>query len=113
VSDVVTVDLEVSEQPAHWVAFDLNGAGKLVCGFSVIMLGWSLRNQSSSTLAALDIYDGADTSGQSVFPLNLAANEASVMWLGPNGVWFKNALYVNVTAQEVKGSILFRHRPHT
>lgn len=102
-------ELEVRSDPAHWVNFDLNGVGKMLLGFSVVLLGWGIRNLSSSTLATLDIYDGADTSGVVVFPITLQSNESSREWFYPGGVLFKNAVYVNVTAQEVKGSLLYRH----
>lgn len=102
-------ELEVREDPAHWVNFDLNGVGSKLLGFSVRLVGWSIRNMSSTTLATLDIYDGADTSGAVVFPITLQSNESSREWFYPGGVLMKNAVYVNVTAQEVKGSLLYRH----
>ena len=103
------IDLEVHEEPAHWVNFDLNGTGKTVLGFSVKLLGWSIRNLSSTTLATLDIYDGTDTSGAVVFPITLQSNESSREWFWPGGVLLKNSVYVNVTAQEVKGALFYRH----
>lgn len=103
-------ELEVSEDPALWVNFDLNGTGKLVFDCSVRLYGWALKNVSSSTLASLDIYDGTDTSGVPVFPVNLASNETSREWWN-RGVLMRNGVYVNVTAQEVKGALFFRYHP--
>ena len=106
------LDIEVREEPAHPVYFDLNGAGTAVFSFAVIVYGWSIRNVSTTTEANLDVYDGTDTTGHIIFPVNLAGNETSREWFN-RGVEFKNGLYLNVTAQEVKGSIFFRkHRGH-
>lgn len=103
------IELEVTEDPAHHYQFDLNGAGLAVITFSVRFLGWSIKNASSTTLASLDIYDGTDTTGKPVFPINLAANETSRENFTGRGIWFKNAVYINVTAQHVTGSIFYRH----
>ena len=105
------LDLEVHEDPAHYAAFDLNATGKVIFGFAVRLLGWSMENQSSSTLAHADIYDGTDTSGTALFAINLAGNQSGRDWFGPGGILFKNGLYLNVTAQEVKGAVFYRrHR---
>ena len=102
------LDIEVRGEPAHYVAFDLNGTGKVLVNYQVTLFGWAIRNVSSTTEATADIYDGTDTSGTVVIPANLAGNEVSVVWLGPNGVRFRNGLYLNVTAQEIKGCLFYR-----
>jgi len=104
-------ELETREDPVFYETFDLNGNGKMLANFSVLFCGWSLRNLSASTLATLDIYDGTDASGTSIFPVTLQSNESSREWFYPGGVLFKNGIYVNVTAQEVKGAVLFRRHP--
>lgn len=105
------IDLEVHEEPVHWVNFDLNGTGKMMFNFSARICGWSIKNLSATTLAVMDIYDGTDTSGVVVFPVTLQSNESSREWFYPGGIVFHNGLYLNVTAQEIKGSILYRrHR---
>lgn len=103
------VEIEVRSDPAHYVTFDLSGTTKLLCGFSVIVYGWVLKNPSSSVAAAIDLYDTADGTGVPVFPLSLAASESIGDWFGDQGVWLKNALYANVTAGEVKGAVFYRH----
>lgn len=105
------LDLEVREEPAHPVYLDLNGAGTAIFTFALIVYGWSLRNVSSGTAAALDVYDGTDTTGKIVFPINLAGNETNREWFN-RGVLLKNGLYVNVTSQEVRGSIFYRKHRH-
>lgn len=104
------LDIEVREEPAEYVYFDLNGAGAAVVQFALIVYGWSMRNVSATTEATLDAYDGTDATGKIVFPVNLSGNETNREWFN-RGVLMRNGLYVNVTAQEVKGSIFYRrHR---
>lgn len=109
--EVLAVEVELYGRPVHHAEFDLSSAGQLLFGFSCDLIGWSIRNMSASTLATLDIYDGADTSGKVTVPLALAANTTDTKWFGDSGIRFKNAVYVNVTAQECKGSLWFRRRP--
>jgi hypothetical protein len=105
------LELEVISEPAWPITFDLNGAGLMLANYAVVLFGWAVRNVSSGTEAKFDIYDGTDASGVPVFPVNLAGNETNREWFGPNGVRFRNGVYVNVTAQEVKGSVIVRrHR---
>jgi hypothetical protein len=95
------------DDPAHHAYFDLNATGAVVLGFAHVLYGWSIKNVSTTTEANIDFYDGADSSGLPTFPVNLTGNETNrEMW--PRGVLMKNALYINVTAQEVKGSVFFR-----
>lgn len=106
------VELVEVEEPAHYVTFDLNATGKILFNFAVVVYGWSMRNVSATTEATLDVYDGTDTTGNVIFPVNLAGNETNREWFN-RGVRLESGLYVNVTAQEVKGSVFYRrHRGH-
>lgn len=102
-------EVPVVERKVHYRAFDLNGAAMQLLGFSADIFGWALENPSGSVAASIDLYDSADGSGTVVFPIKLATNGVDTRWFGPNGVRFENALYANVTAGEVKGSVFFRH----
>jgi len=109
----VELDLDVIDEPADHIEFDLNGTGKAITNFAIILYGWSMYNVSTTTLATVNVYDGTDTSGSIVFPINLAANQSGRDWFGPGGIWFRNGLYLNVTAQEIKGSVFYRrHHGH-
>ena len=110
--DELGVELEVHNEPAHYVAFNLNATGAAVLGFAAVVLGWSMKNASGTTLAALDIYDGTDHTGTSLFPIQLAANQTGRDWFGPNGILFRNGLYINVTAQQVSGAVFYRRAHH-
>jgi hypothetical protein len=102
-------EIEPTGHPAEVAVIPSTTAGRLVTGFAARVFGWCLQNTSSSTAAAVSIYDGADSNGRLVFPLSLAANEVAVVWLGDRGVHFMNGVYVNVTAQGVQGSLFYRH----
>ena len=105
------LDLEVHEDPVHYVYLDLNATGRLVFSFAVVLHGWSLANPASGATAAANLYDGTDTTGQPIFPLSFADSESVGDWFGDRGILLKNGLYVNVTSGEVKGAIFYRrHR---
>ena len=106
------LDLEVHSDPACYVTFDLSAAGKAIFAFSAVVFGWSMRNVSTTTEATLDIYDGTDTTGISLFGINLAGNQTGRDWFGDRGILFRNGLYINVTAQEVKGAVFYRPHRH-
>jgi hypothetical protein len=105
----IEVELEVEEPHVRYRAFDLNATTLQLLGFSVNLFGWSVRNPSGSVAAVMDIYDGADGTGVPVFTINLANSASDTKWFGPNGVRLNNALFANVTAGEVKGSLFYRH----
>lgn len=99
----------IREHDVRYRTFDLNGTSLLLLGFSADIFGWAIENPSGSVAAAMDLYDGADSTGTSVFPIKLATSALDVKWFGPNGIRFNNALFANVTAGEIKGSIFYRH----
>ena len=102
-------EVPVTEHHAVYRTFDLNGTTLQLLGFSADIYGWSLENPSGSVAAAIDFYDSPDGTGPVVFPIKLASGIIDVKWFGPNGVRFNNALFANVTAGEVKGSVFYKH----
>jgi hypothetical protein len=74
----------------------------------VWLIGWALRNESNSSPANIDIYDGADTSGVPTFPITLAANESVRDLFPQDGVGMLNAVYINVTSGQVGGSVIYQ-----
>jgi hypothetical protein len=105
----VEVEIEVEEPKVHYRTFDLNGVTLQLLGFAVDMFGWALENPSGSVAAKIDIYDSPDGTGVPVFPLALATSAMDIKWFGPNGIRMNNAVYANVTAGEVKGSLFYKH----
>ena len=108
-TDIVQVELEVTEHHVRYRYFDLSTTSLLLLGFSVDIYGWSLKNVSTSTAADIDLYDGTDTSGVPALPIQIPSSSTDTKWFGPNGVRFHNAVFANVTTGEVKGSIFYRH----
>lgn len=104
------LELEFRADPAHYVYFDLSATGKALVAFSVVLYGYTLVNPSGAATAAINLYDGTDTSSaEPILPLTFAVSESLSDWFGPNGILFKNGVYANVTSGEVKGSVFYRH----
>lgn len=71
----------------------------------VALMGWSIKNLSSSAAAELDIYNSGSASGDVVFPVTLAGNESSREWFGPNGILLDSGLAVAVQSGSVSGAM--------
>jgi hypothetical protein len=94
--------------PLRHADFNVNASGKVLVGCSVWLIGWALRNESSSNPANIDIYDGADASGIPTFPITLAANESVRDLFPQDGVEMRNAVYINITSGQVGGSVVYQ-----
>ena len=103
------VELEVRQDPAHHVEWTLNGAAATVLGFSVILMGWTATETTGSAGATVSIYDASDHVGVIVLPIKLASGESAEAWYGPNGIWWKNGVHINVSAGAAQGSVFYRH----
>ena len=106
---LTAVELAVYLDPARHVSWTLSGAGKVVAGFSVRLMGWTITETSGSAGCTVNIYDGPDTSGEIVLPIKLASGGSSTDWFGPNGILFKNAVFVNLASGQAQGSIFYNH----
>jgi hypothetical protein len=104
----VEVDLELEERPAWWQAWTLTTGSKALAGYSIILFGWTATETSGSAAATVNLYDGADTSGAIVLPINLAQSESASDWYN-RGVWLRNGATVAMGSGQAKGSIFFRH----
>ena len=106
---VTAVELAVFLDPARHVSWTLSSAGKLVCGFSARVMGWTMVETTGSAAATVNVYDGADTSGEIALPIKIGQGGSSTDWFGPNGILFKNAVYVNVASGAAQGTIFYNH----
>lgn len=106
---VTAVELAVFLDPARHTEFTLSGAGKIMAGFSIRLMGWTAAETSGSAACEIDVYDGVDTTGSIVLPIKLASGQSSTDWYGPNGTLFRNGCYVNLASGQAKGSIFFNH----
>lgn len=82
-----------------------NVSGSVRIGLGEIA-GWSFRETAGQQLA-VDFYDGADAgAAMSILSVNLPANGDSRQWLKPDGVEYKQGLYMVLTGTGViKGAI--------
>lgn len=82
-----------------------NTNAQIVGGTSYLM-GWAVRNTSATAGAAFSIWSGTQPAGVKAFPVNLAANESSREWFGPDGVWMVNGVTFNIESGAVEGSVM-------
>lgn len=106
---VQEVELEIRDRPVRHVEWSLTSASVTVCGFSVALLGWTATELAANTTTSVNIYDASDHVGVAVIPIRLAANESGESWYGPEGIWFKNGVHINLPSGQAQGSIFFRH----
>lgn len=104
---ITATELAVYLDPSTHMEFTLNGAGKVIAGFGVRLMGWTAAETSGSAGCTINIYDGADTSGGVVIPIKLASGQSSTDWYGPNGTLFRNGVYVDLASGQATGSIFF------
>lgn len=71
--------------PAGYRAMANNGPGRLV--------GWSVFADGGTV--ELHIRDGRDADADPIASLNLADGESSTVWMGPGGVSFGEALFLD------------------
>jgi hypothetical protein len=78
---------------------------RLVSTGSGRLVGWSVRNAHASAVLTVNVRNSRDASGDVVATLSLLAGEDSTVWLGPGGVDFGEALFLDVTGDGA-GSLL-------
>lgn len=74
----------------------------------VRLMGWALKENTGAASAAFELYDGNDTTGQSLTPVNLVANESIRDWFGATGVLCERGLFINVTSGTVRGTLFVK-----
>lgn len=81
------------------------GQSGVVLGGPLLLFGWSLRESTGAAPAQLDVYDGADQTGQPVATVTLAAGESTRDWLGLPGLYCRRGVFVNAVAGSVAGAV--------
>ena len=81
------------------------GQSGVVLGGPLLLFGWSLRESTGAAPAQLDVYDGADATGQPVATITLIANESTRDYPGLPGITCRRGLYVNAVAGSVAGVV--------
>lgn len=106
---LTAIELAVYLDPSRHAEWTLTSGGKIVTGFSVRLMGWTAAETSGSAGCTINVYDGTDTSGSIVLPIKLASGQSSTDWYGPNGILFKNGVYVSMGSGASEGSVFFNH----
>lgn len=100
----VEIDLELDGAPVLPVSLPTGQSGA-VTGGPIWLAGWSLRNTSSSAAAQIDLYDGADATGQLVATITLAASESTRDYLPSPGVTCRRGVYADAVSGSVAGAV--------
>lgn len=81
------------------------GASGAVLGGPALLFGWSLRESTGAAAAQLDIYDGADGTGQLLATITLTAGQSTRDYPGLPGLYCARGLFVNAVAGSVAGAV--------
>jgi hypothetical protein len=73
------------------------------------MLGFGIKNTSTSATAEVDFYDGEGSGGQLICQVTLAANESAREWWAAGGVDIEHGLCVVWVSGSVSGSAWIRY----
>lgn len=76
-----------------------------VIGGFVVLYGWAIRETSGSATAQLDIYNGAQASGDDIISIALAAGQSTREWFGPQGLELQIGYYPNLVSGAITGSV--------
>lgn len=76
----------------------------------VTLFGFAVEETSGVNVARLLLYDGADQTSTTFYPIRLAPGESTSDWFGPNGLHFRIGLLPVVTAGAVDGMIYVHTR---
>jgi len=83
----------------------LSGANQALSGTQAVYAGYSIR-ETAGAAARVRIWDNASAaSGTILETIGLTGLASSWSWLGPEGLWAVNGIFVEVVAGTVEGSI--------
>lgn len=74
---------------------------------SGVYLGHSLKEATGTAAAAIDLYDGTDTTGILLNPVTLLDNESTRDWYPLPGIVVTSGIWADVTSGEVTGVVYF------
>lgn len=90
------------------ISIPATAAGATFATGPVRLMGWALKESTGNAVAAFELYDGADTTGQSLAPVTLTANESIRDWFGATGIICERGLFINVTADSMRGTLFVK-----
>lgn len=86
-----------------------SGTMRPASGHADALVGFALRNPSSTTETVVTFYDGHNANGNYLFEVSLAAGESSREWWGAGGgVALTRGLFLSDSAGLMSGSVFLR-----
>jgi hypothetical protein len=95
------------DTPACHVEFDTSAGGLVIVSSELILYGWSIVNESTTTEAEVDLYDNTSAQAIPVWPVTLLPQESSREWFGDRGIWLRRGLYAAAAIGAVKGAVFW------
>lgn len=83
-----------------------------VIGGRVRLMGFAVEETSGANPARLVLFDGADTTSTTFYPIRLAPGESTADYLGVKGVLFRIGLFPVVTSGTVDGMLYVAELRH-
>jgi hypothetical protein len=76
---------------------------KLAWGGKGRLVGWSVRTVDAPVTVILR--NGRDEGSEPIAVIDLGPDQAQTIWLGPTGVFFGEALYLDRTGGDLQGAV--------
>lgn len=99
--------------PCRTSTFDTAAGSKLVVGSALILMGFSIVNESTTAEAEVDLFDGVDAESTPTFPITLLPQESVRDWFGDRGINMLVGLFASAAIGGVKGSVFWYPAPGT
>jgi hypothetical protein len=74
-------------------------------GGHVVLYGWALKETTGAAAAELDIYNGADASGDDVIPVVFSAGQSTRDWFGPQGLALSIGYFPVLVSGAIAGTV--------
>lgn len=78
-------------------------------GGRVKLFGYSLQESTGTSPAQVNLYDSTAASGWIAVPIPLTAGQGAEDWFGPQGLTFRNGLFIAIASGSVLGSIFIHN----
>lgn len=72
------------------------------------LMGWALREATGASFAAIEFYDGNNTGGQLIAPINIGSGGFLTFWYGDVGIDIEQGIYMNVVAGSMDVVLYYR-----
>lgn len=83
-------------------------AASLLVSMGGRLMGWALREATGSSFAAIEFYDGTNTGGQLIAPVNIGSGGFLSFWYGDVGIDIEQGVFMNVVAGSMDVVLYYR-----